>query len=384
MTLLGFALYRYFPFGGAQRDCLRLAQACQKLGYQVVIYTTAWVGEVPQEISVSFVPVKGKTNHRRMVSFHRELMRQISKDPVCLLIGFNKMPDLDVYYAADVCYMDVAYNQRSFIYRLLPRFRSYFKLENSVFARDSKTVILAISEDQKKNFQKFYGTQEERFYLLPPGISKSICRPSNALEIRKEMRIKYDIDKDKNVILMIASSFKTKGVDRAIQAVSNLPDNIKNNTMMVVVGDDNKKKYVKLSITFGVVEKIIFLSGQHNIQNFLLGADLLIHPAYRENTGTVLLEALVSGLPVLTTDVCGYASHILKAQAGEVVKTPFSQKELNCKLLNMLISKKDNKWKENALLYSKANDLYGLFEKASAKVDSLVKLRLSSYDSCTR
>ena len=376
MTILAFALFRYFPFGGAQRDCLRLAQACQKLGYQIVIYTTAWVGEVPEEISVSFVPIKGKTNHRRMVSFHRELMRQISKDPVSLLVGFNKMPDLDVYYAADICYIDMAYNQRSFFYRLLPRFRSYFKLEKSVFARDSKTVILCIAEDQKKNYQKFYGTQEDRFYLLPPGISKSICRPSNALEIRKKMRMKYNIDKNKNVVLMIASSFKTKGVNRAIQAISNLPEGIKNKTMMIVVGDDNKKKFVQLSNTFDIVEKILFLSGQHNIQKFLLGADLLIHPAYRENTGTVLLEALVSGLPVLTTDVCGYACHILKAKAGEVIKSPFSQKELNRKLLNMLISKKNHKWKENALLYSKANDLYGLFEKASKKVDSLVKLRL--------
>ena len=33
------------------------------------------------------------------------------------------------------------------------------------------------------------------------------------------------------------------------------------------------------------------LKGRDDIPRFLLGADLLIHPAYNENTGTVLLEA---------------------------------------------------------------------------------------------
>jgi hypothetical protein len=52
---------------------------------------------------------------------------------------------------------------------------------------------------------------------------------------------------------------------------------------------------------------------------FLLGADLLIHPAYNENTGTVLLEAVVAGLPVLTTAVCGYAHYIAPRPMPAVV-----------------------------------------------------------------
>ena len=58
---------------------------------------------------------------------------------------------------------------------------------------------------------------------------------------------------------------------------------------------------------------------------FLLAADLLLHPAYHENTGTILLEALVSGLPILTTDVCGYAHYVQEAKAGCVLTSPFQQ-----------------------------------------------------------
>ena len=62
-----------------------------------------------------------------------------------------------------------------------------------------------------------------------------------------------------------------------------------------------------------------FLGGRSDVPRFLLGADLLIHPAYHENTGTALLEALVAGLPVLVTDVCGYAHYIAEADAGRVL-----------------------------------------------------------------
>lgn len=58
-------------------------------------------------------------------------------------------------------------------------------------------------------------------------------------------------------------------------------------------------------------------------------ADLLLHPAVQEAAGIVLLEAIVAGLPVLTTEVCGYAHYINAAQCGVVIPEPFAQEVLN-------------------------------------------------------
>jgi UDP-glucose:(heptosyl)LPS alpha-1,3-glucosyltransferase len=65
-------------------------------------------------------------------------------------------------------------------------------------------------------------------------------------------------------------------------------------------------------------------------------SDVLIHPARYELAGHVLLEAMACGLPVITTDKCGYAPYIKEAQAGIVLKSPFDQKQLNQVLIRTL------------------------------------------------
>ena len=93
--------------------------------------------------------------------------------------------------------------------------------------------------------------------------------------------------------------------------------------------------------------------------------DLLLHPAVTENTGTAILEAMVCGLPVLTTENCGYASHVISAQAGAVSPMPFNQAAFNLLLEGMLNSTKLDTWSKNGLRYSQTEDLYSMIDKAT-------------------
>ena len=80
----------------------------------------------------------------------------------------------------------------------------------------------------------------------------------------------------------------------------------------------------------------------------------------------MLLEALVAGLPVLVTDVCGYAHYIEEADSGLVVPGPFEQRQLNAYLEKML---KDEgarqRWSRNGLAFAEEADLYSLPERAA-------------------
>ena len=98
--------------------------------------------------------------------------------------------------------------------------------------------------------------------------------------------------------------------------------------------------------------------------HLLQAADVLIHPAYRENTGTVLLEAAISGLPVLCSQICGYSRYIDKHQLGVVLAEPFSQAACNEALQAMLISEQRSIWKDNGLCFANDADIYDMPERA--------------------
>lgn len=363
---LAFALFKYFPFGGLQRDFLRIALACQARGHAIRVYTLSWQGDLPAGFERVMVPVKALTNPRRYEKFVAWVRQDLAARPADRLIGFNKMPGLDVYYSADPCFEDKARTLRNPLYRLSARYRHFAAYEQAVFAADSPTQILMISAQQQALFQKHHGTPTGRFHLLPPGISPDRRAPPNAAEIRADFRREFSLADDDLLLVQIGSGFKTKGLDRSLKSLASLPSALKARTRLIAIGQDEPRPFLKQIQQLGLGNQVSILKGRDDIPRFLLGADLLIHPAYNENTGTVLLEALVAGLPVLTTAACGYAHYIEEAEAGRVIGQPFAQSALDAALAAMLDERAARRqWSANGLAFADHADLYSLPEKAA-------------------
>jgi len=368
---LAFCLFEFVPFGGMQKNFLQIAKVCMARGHQVDVYAKFWAGKIPDGFQVSLLPAWGLTNHRRCESFAKRLTKDLTTRHYDAVVGFNKMPGLDVYYAADTCFAAKA-SSRRFWYRWTGRCRTYLRLERSVFDKQAKTEILLISEREKAFYTDYYGTSEHRFHLLPPGISKDCLAPKNAAMVRAELRAELAIGLDQNVVLMVGSGFRTKGVDRGIRAISSLPPNIRNKTILLVVGQDRTKPFLGLAKRLGVGKQVHFVGGREDVPRFLVAADLLLHPAYRENTGTVLIEAMAAGLPVLATDVCGFSDHIEGAGAGELVPSPFQQETLNHLLVSMLTSADRPNWGANGQEYVAKTDVFSRPEKAADVIEQVV------------
>ena len=80
----------------------------------------------------------------------------------------------------------------------------------------------------------------------------------------------------------------------------------------------------------------------------------------------MLLEALVSGLPVLVTNVCGYAHYIADADCGRVLPSPFEQDALNRTLADKRADPERRAfWSRNGLVYADSADLYSMPKKAA-------------------
>lgn len=327
--LLGFALFKYFPYGGLQRDFLRVAKECQRRGYDVRVYTLSWEGPVPEGFDLVQVPVAALTNHERYRRFADWVRKDLKLRPVACLIGFNKMPGLDVYYAADPCFEEKAQQLRAPLYRLTPRYRLFSSFEHAVFDPQSGVTVLLITEQQKAQFQKFYRTPDERLNILPPGISRDRAHNEDSQRVRCEFRREFGLGEDDVLLLLIGSGFITKGVDRALLAVAALPDELRSRVRLFVIGQDNPKQFLKLAEDLGVADRFRIFSGRDDVPRFLQGADVMLHPAYMESGGIVLIEALVAGLPVVATDVCGFAPYVAESGGGVLIGSPFVQARLN-------------------------------------------------------
>lgn len=367
---LAFCLYKYFPYGGLQRDFLRIALACQARGHAIRVYHLEWNGEVPPGFELVKVPASGWSSIRRYARFTRWVEADLARRPVDRVVGFNKMPGLDLYYAADPCFEDKARTLRKPLYRYSPRYRHFSAYERAVFAPESHTEILMISTTQQPLFAKYYGTPARRFHQLPPGIAADRRAPPNAAELRAQARARFasefGLAADDFLLVQIGSDFPRKGLDRSIAALAALPEALKRRTRLVAIGADDARPFQERARALGVGERVHLPGGRDDVPRFLLGADLLLHPARHENTGTVLLEALVAGLPVLASAACGYAHYITDADAGLIVPQPFAQADLDAALARMLGDDAARAtWQANALAFADRSDLYSLPERAA-------------------
>jgi UDP-glucose:(heptosyl)LPS alpha-1,3-glucosyltransferase len=348
-----FCVFNQIRYGGMPRNLYRIAGAWLARGHALDIYAQKWEGPIPEGAKLIEMPARGFTNHQHNRAFHRRVTAALARERYDVVVGFNKMPGLDVYYAADACFKARSLEDRPWLYRLTPRYRQSEAFERAVFDPTATTHILVLAENEQRKYMRYYGTQPERFHLLPPIINRDAFAPDDYPAARAQAREALALGDDEKLVLLVGSGFRAKGVDRAVRAMAGLPHALKARARLLVIGQDNPTRYQALARRLGVASRIVFAGGRDDVPLHLLAADVLLHPAYHETTGNVLLEALSAGLPVLTTDACGYAVHVERAGGGEVIPAPFSQQLLDERLAYMLDATRRAVWSAQGIAYMK-------------------------------
>lgn len=336
-----FLIFKYFPYGGVQRDMLRIAKDCVALGHEVTIFTGEWQGMHPADIEVRLCVSSGWRNHAKHASLISAMQQAVQGEPFDLVVGFNRMQPIDVYFAADPCFIAKAHEERPWWYRLTSRYRWFQQAEEAIFSPASNTHILTLTPQEQQTFQHWYQTPDECFHLIPPILDPQRFPAFERAQRKQWLAQTFGILPEQIALLLVGSGFKTKGADRAVTAIAALPQSVKNKVRMLIIGQDNPRWLQKYIEAQGLSNQVQVLGGRDDIPQLMQACDWLVHPARRELAGHVLLEAMASGLPVLTTEVCGYAPHIAKAGAGIVIPSPFSQETLNQALATALATERE-------------------------------------------
>ena len=352
------AIYRCNPYGGLQRDTLRLIEELIRRGHSVVVFTAVWEGPPPPEgVSLEFTPVRRfAANHTRMLQFAEAFGRRLEHKDFDVSVAMSRIPGADFYFAADVCMkLYWAKIHSAFALRFNPRYAAYLRLERKVAAPPSATRIACIVPGQMRDYAAAYGTPQERLFLLPPGMDPACRRPPEpeAETIRSEMRGKFGAAPGDTVVLLISNSIFNKGTDRAIVSLGALPEDLKQTIRLWIVGKIKPGEIQPLIDAAGLSARTNFLGQTDGVSACMFGADLFLHPARNESAGATLIEALAAGLPVITTDICGFAPYVREA-TGTVLEEPFRQEKLTA-MVGEVIPRLDE-LKRRTLAYAEKQD----------------------------
>lgn len=356
---IALVIFRLAPAGGLEQHCLRLAEALIRRGAEVTLVTTRPpTAALPEGAKLELVAPRGRANHSRMAAFAPDAARAVA-GRFDRTVAFHAIPGFDAIFCADP-----SRARPKGVRGWLPRYRTYARLEREAFAASGLTLTL--SSAQRANFLKNHHADPARFVLLPPTVDHLRADPAAAGRgAQAAARAELDLPGGAPIWLWMGLQPKTKGLDRVLRALAAAPD-----AVLLVCGLDPKGKAgrgaVAMARRLGVDARVRWLGfvGEAQVTRGRAAADLLVHPSRSDVTGTVILEALASGLPVVTTEVCGYGEHVVQAGAGVVLAEPFRLDDLT-RALTAATPQTLTDWSARALAYAGRDELYSGLERAA-------------------
>jgi len=161
--------------------------------------------------------------------------------------------------------------------------------------------LVVCSRFEKDEIVKYYRTSPSLIDVLHNGIDSPL---SPSIGERRVAREKLGYFPDDAVCLFIGYDFKRKGLEYAIRALTQLSPRFK---LLIVGGEDREGVYRALASAVGVSSRVSFRGQQRDLSDVYLAANMLIFPTRYEPFGTVVVEAMGWGLPVVVTRTAGAA-----------------------------------------------------------------------------
>lgn len=185
-----------------------------------------------------------------------------------------------------------------------PLFRKLFTKADFIFTTSTYLSGMAREMGYKKEI-----------VIVPNGVNTEHFSRAYSKEDMDALKEKLG-KKDGDIYLITSSRLvKKNACDDVIRAMPLLPDNVK--FLILGVGPDDGILR-ELASNLHVKDRVLFLGqvGHAEMPKYLKISDIYIRPSLSEGFGIVFVEAMVAGLPVITTSVGGIVDFLTDRETG--------------------------------------------------------------------
>jgi UDP-glucose:(heptosyl)LPS alpha-1,3-glucosyltransferase len=219
-------------------------------------------------------------------------------------------------------------------YRLSLYHHSILALEKWQVGPQGCHRIIAVSEQGRREMVDYYDLPEDKVLVLHNGVDHQRFHPRLRFTQGKTLREELGIPTESQVVLFVGTGFRRKGLDRLLPLWRS-PE--LQGVYLMVVGDDAKlSSYRRVFAN----RTTLFLGAQKRIEDYYAAADLFVLPSTQEAFGNVVLEALASGLPVVTVPEVGATEKMAGELREGILLDREDAAEIKRKIVHLLDRKK--------------------------------------------
>jgi glycosyltransferase involved in cell wall biosynthesis len=318
-----------FRSGGVERIVL---ESARELGrrHDVTVFADYWEDCGTPE--VDYVRVAPRKRPRALLpfSFARRSARAIAAG------RFDRVVSYGVNCAGgDVLWVNSVHRawleQKSALRLVRPADRALLELERRRYRQRDYQLLLAVSDRVADDLARLYGVPREDVRVVPNGFAPEEFSPARRAALRPEARRRLGLAEGEVAFLIVANELRRKGLHVLCEAVDRLDD-----------------PRVRILLAGGVEPpphpRVRWLGRLDDVAWAHAAADVFTLPTQYEAACLAIVEALGSGLPVITTSVPGAADHVVDGVTGLLQHDPLDADELVALLRRALDRDTRNGW----------------------------------------
>jgi glycosyltransferase involved in cell wall biosynthesis len=223
------------------------------------------------------------------------------------------------------------------IYNFIKPFLSFL---SNLTLKSADTVV--VINNHTKNILIKGGIRENKIIIIPPGIDT------------KKFKFASLQNKSKSIteLLVVCHLVKRKAVDLVIKALNEALKENKNIVLRIVGDGPQKEALEKLVEELNLNEYVVFEGFVSNCETlkYYQNAHIFVSMTRSESWGQMYLEAMASGLPIITTMNIGSVDLVKDGRTGYLIEQE-NYLELSRKILKLINSKNNlSRFGENSRL----------------------------------